>query len=111
MSKFASSSVLLLSLAMIAVGALVPQIAILSFLAGIANYVSIAGFVLLIIFLIASFGLKGLLYFLLYVVIFYIVQFAVSFVFGLLGLGGLVFDLVGLALAIFGTIFVANKIA
>jgi hypothetical protein len=96
---------------MIAAGALVPQIAILSFLAGIANYVSIAGFVLLIIFLIASFGLKGLLYFLLYVVIFYIVQFAVSFVFGLLGLGGLVFDLVGLALAIFGTIFVANKIA
>ena len=111
MSKFASSSVLLLSLAMIAAGALVPQIAILSFLAGIANYVSIAGFVLLIIFLIASFGLKGLIYFLLYVVIFYIVQFAVSFVFGLLGLGGLVFDLVGLALAIFGTIFVANKIA
>ena len=111
MSKFASSSVLLLSLAMIAAGALVPQIAILSFLAGIANYVSIAGFVLLIIFLIASFGLKGLLYFLLYVVIFYIVQFAVSFVFGLLGLGGLVFDLVGLALAIFGTILVANKIA
>ena len=52
MSKFASSSVLLLSLAMIAAGALVPQIAILSFLAGIANYVSIAGFVLLIIFLI-----------------------------------------------------------
>ena len=101
MSKFASSSVLLLSLAMIAAGALVPQIAILSFLAGIANYVSIAGFVLLIVFLIASFGLKGLLYFLLYVVIFYIVRFGVNFVFGLLGLGGLVFDLVGLALAIF----------
>ena len=71
MSKFASSSVLLLSLAMIAAGALIPQIAILSFLAGIANYVSIAGFVLLIIFLIASFGLKGLLYFLL----FYILEF------------------------------------
>ena len=110
MSKFASSSVLLLSLAMIAAGAIFPQIAILSFLAGIANYVSIAGFVLLAIFLIATFGLKGILYFLLYVIIFLAVQWVVSFVFGLLNLGGLVFDLIGLALAIFGTIFVANKI-
>ena len=111
MSKFASSSVLLLSLAMIAAGALVPQIAILSFLAGIANYVSIAGFVLLAIFLSATFGLKGILYFRLYVIIFLAVQWVVSFAFGLLGLGGLIFDLVGLALAIIGTIFVANKIA
>lgn len=111
MSKFASSSVLLLSLAMIAVGALVPQIAILSFLAGIANYISIAGFVLLAIFLIATFGLKGVIYLIVYVLIFLVVQWVVNFVFGLLGLGGLVFNLIALALAIFGTIFVANKIA
>ena len=111
MSKFASSSVLLLSLALIAAGKIIPQIEILAFLAGIANIISIAGIVLLAIFLIATFGLKGVLYFLLYAIIFLAVQWVVSFVFGLLGLGGLVFDLVGLALAIFGTIFVANKIA
>ena len=110
MSKFTSSSVLLLSLAMIAAGALVPQIAILAFLAGIANYISIAGFVLLIIFLIATLGLRGILHFILYLIIFYAVRYAVGFLFGLLALGGLVFDLVGLVLAIFGTIFIANKI-
>ncbi|MBO7196174.1 MAG: hypothetical protein J6V80_02465 [Clostridia bacterium] len=111
MSKFASSSVLLLSLAMLAAGAIVPQIAILSFLGGIANIISIAGAVLLAIFLIASFGLKGILYLILYVFIFYVVQWIVSFVFGLLGLGGMVFNVIGLVLAIFGTIFVANRIA
>ena len=66
MSKFASSSVLLLSLAMVAAGAIIPQIAILSFLSGIARIISIAGAVLLAIFLIASFGLKGILRFILY---------------------------------------------
>ena len=110
MSKFASTSVLLLSLAMIAAGALVPQMAVLAFLAGIANYVSIAGFVLLIVFLIARFGIRGILYFLLYIVIFYVVQYAVGFVFGLLGLGGLAFDLVGFVLACLLTSIVANKI-
>lgn len=110
MSKFASSSVLLLSLALIAAGKIIPQIEILGFLAGIANIISIAGIVLLAIFLIATFGLKGILYFLLYAIIFLVVQWVVSFLFGLLGLGGLLFDLIGLALAIFGTIFVANKI-
>ena len=110
MSKFASSSVLLLSLAMIAAGAVVPQIAFLSFLVGIANYVSIAGVVLLAIFLIATFGLKGVFYLLVYLVIFLAVQYVLSLVFGLLNLSGLIFDLIGLGLAIFGTIFVANKI-
>ena len=110
MSKFASSSVLLLSLALIAAGKIIPQIAILGFLAGFANIISIAGIVLLAIFLIASFGIKGVLYLILYVAIFLVVQWLVSFVFGLLGLSGLVFNLIGLALAIFGTIFVANKI-
>ena len=107
MSKFASSFVLILSLAMLAAGALIPRIAILSFLAGIANYVFLAGLVLLCI---AMCGLKAFLYFLLFSVIFYIVHFAVSFVFGLLGLGGLVFDLIGLVLAAFGAYFVVNKI-
>ncbi len=110
MSKFASSSVLLLSLAMLAAGAIVPQIAFLSFLNGVANIISIAGAVLLAIFLIATFGLKGLLYLFLYVIIFYVVQFAVNFVFGLFGLGGLTFDLIGLAIAILGTVWVSNKI-
>lgn len=110
MSKFASSSVLLLSLAMLASGALIPQIAILGFLSGIANIISIAGGVLLAIFLIARFGLKGILHFILYVIIFYVVQWVISFVFGILGLGGLVFDIIGLVLAIFGTTAVANKI-
>ena len=110
MSKFASSSVLLLSLAMIAAGAIVPQIPLLSFLAGVANYISIAGFVVLAIFLIATCGIKGILYFLIYAIIFLVVQYVVQLVFGLLGMGGFGFDLVGLVLAIFGTIFVANKI-
>lgn len=111
MSKFASSSVLLLSLAMVAAGAIIPQIAILSFLSGIARIISIAGAVLLAIFLIASFGLKGILRFILYAIIFLAVQWIVVFAFGLLGFGGLVFDIIGLALAIFGTVFVANKIS
>ncbi len=110
MSKFASSSVLLLSLALIAAGKIIPQIAILGFLAGFANIISIAGIVLLAIFLIASFGIKGALYLILYVLIFFVVQWVVGFVFGLLGLGGLIFDLIGLILAIAGTIVVANKL-
>ena len=111
MSKFASTSVLLLSLALIAAGALVPQIAILSFLAGFANYISIAGVVLLAIFLIASFGIKGVLYLILYLVLFIAAQWVVNFAFGLLGLGGLVFDLIGFVLAGLLTSVVANKIA
>ena len=110
MSKLASSSVLFLSLALIAVGALVPKIEFLSFLNEFANIISIAGAVLLAIFLIAFFGLKGLLYLIVYLVLFIAVDWLVGFVFGLLGLSGLVFDLVGFLLAIVGTITVANKI-
>ena len=111
MSKFASSSVLLLSLIMIAAGKLIPQIAFLGFLAEFANIISIVGLVLLVIFLIASFGLKGLLYFILYVIIFIAVQWLVGFVFGLLDLGGLLYDLIAIGLAVIGTIAIANKIA
>ena len=110
MSKFASSSVLFLSLALIAVGALVPKIEFLSFLNEFAGIISIAGAVLLAIFLLAVFGLKGLFYLIVYLIIFIAVDWIVGFAFGLLGLSGLVFDLVGFLLAILGTVTVANKI-
>ena len=110
MSKFASTSVLLLSLALIAAGALVPRIEFLAFLAEFANIISLAGGILLAIFLIAAFGLKGLLYLVVYLVIFIAIRWGIGFVFSLLGLGGLVFDLVGFLLAILGTSAVAGKI-
>jgi len=108
MSKFASTSVLLLSLAMIAAGTIVPQIAFLSFLSGFVDIISLAGVVLLALFLIVRFGLKGILRFILYIVIFYAANFVVGFVLGLLGLTGL--DLIGFVLACILTSIVANKI-
>lgn len=109
-SKFTSASFLLLSIALIVVGALVPEVALLAFLSGVANILTIVGYVLLAIFFISLFGFAGVLKWLVCIILFAAIHWGLGFVFGLLGLGGIVFNLISFALAIIASVAVANRL-